>query len=100
MTRNSFTALGTDKKRVRKHTDGQRLLLSVTRPYKSMAIVNETLRGSSNKEWDFCYSAVNIHARLMKSPSTLARVFGFSHVPYSTCYIVPIFVARQHKKTR
>ena len=57
------------------------------------------LRGSSNKEWDFCYSAVNLHAIRRKSHSKLAGFFGFSHVPHSMCYIVPIFVARQHKKT-
>ena len=58
------------------------------------------LRGSSNKERDFCHSAVNLHARLTKSHSKLARLFGYSHVPYSTCYKIPIFVARQHKNTR
>ena len=35
----------------------------------------------------------------MKSHSKLACLFGCSHVPYSMCYILPIFVARQHKKT-
>ena len=54
------------------------------------------IQGSSNKEWDFCYSAVNYHARLMKYRCKVAPLFGCSHVPYSTCYIVPIFVARQH----
>ena len=49
--------------------------------------------GSSNKEWDFYYRALNYHARNMKSHSKLPNLFGCSHVPYSTCYIVPIFVA-------
>ena len=57
------------------------------------------LRGSSNKELDFCYSAVNLHARLTKVRSKLARLLGYSYELYSTCYIVQIFVARQHKKT-
>ena len=34
-------------------------------------------------------SAVNLHARLMKSRSVLARLLGCSHVPYLTCYIYP-----------
>ena len=58
------------------------------------------IRGSSNKEWDFFYSAVNLHARVMKSRLKLARLFGCSQEPYLMCYIVPTFVARQHKKTR
>ena len=55
-----------------------------------------SIRGSSNKEWDFFYSAVNLHARLMKFLSKLACLFGCSQVPYSMFYIVPTFVARQH----
>ena len=54
------------------------------------------LRGSSNKEWDFFYSAVNLHARVMKSRLNLARLFGYSQESYLMCYIVPTFVARQH----
>ena len=54
------------------------------------------IRGSSNKEWDFFYSAVILHARLMKFLSKLARLFGCSQVPYFTFYIVPTVVARQH----
>ena len=42
---------------------------------------------------------MNLHARLMKFLSKLARLFDCSHVPYSTFYIVPISVARQHSKT-
>ena len=57
---------------------------------------DEGLRGSSNKECDFFYSTVNLHARLMKSRSTLACLFGYSHEPYSLSYTVPTFVARQH----
>ena len=52
------------------------------------------LRGSSNKEWDFFYSALNLHARLMKSCSKLTHLFGCSRVPYLTCYVVPTVVAR------
>ena len=54
------------------------------------------VRGSSNKERDIFYSTVNLHARVMKSRLKLARLFGRSLEPYSTCYIVPTFVARQH----
>ena len=54
--------------------------------YERHPIKNET----------FFYSALNLHARLMKSCSKLAHLFGCSHVPYSKCYIVPTFVARQH----
>ena len=35
----------------------------------------------------------------MKSRPKLARSFGCSLVSYSMRYIVPFFVARQHKKT-
>ena len=34
-------------------------------------------------------SAVNLHARLMKSRSVLARLLGCSHIPYLTGYIYP-----------
>ena len=44
-------------------------------------------------------SAVNLHAKLVKSRTYLACLFGCSHVPFSTCYIIPSFVARQHLKT-
>ena len=60
----------------------------------SLSRLNMILRGSSNKE--FFYSAVNLHSRHMISRSKLARLFGCSHVPFSTHYILPTFVARQH----
>ena len=41
---------------------------------------------------------MNLHARIMKFLSKLACLFGCSHVPYSTFYIVPTVVARQHNK--
>ena len=50
--------------------------------YEGHPIMNETFN-----------SAVNLHLRLMKSCSMLALHFGCSHVPYSMCYIVLIFVA-------
>ena len=55
-------------------------------PEQSHPIKNET----------FFYSSVNLDARLKKSHSKLARLFGYSHVPYSTHYTLPSFVARQH----
>ena len=64
--------------------------------WNCLCLKGRYIRGSSNKEWDFFYSAVNLHARLMKFLSMLTRLFGCSHVPYSTFYIVPTFVARQH----
>ena len=45
-------------------------------------------------------SVVTLHSRHMKFRSKLTRLFGCSLVPYSMRYIVPAFVARQHKKTR
>ena len=54
--------------------------------YEGHPIKNET----------FFYSALNLHARLMKSCSKLAHLFGSSLVPCSTCYVVPTVVARQH----
>ena len=57
---------------------------------------SDIVRGSSNKEGDFFYSAVRLHARLMNFLSKLARLFGCSGVPYSTFNIVPTFVAKQH----
>ena len=36
------------------------------------------IRGSSNKEYDFFYSTVNFHARLMKSRPKLACLFWLS----------------------
>ena len=54
--------------------------------YEGHPIKNET----------FFYSALNLHARLMKFLSKLARLFGCSHVPYSRFYIIPTFVAMQH----
>ena len=37
------------------------------------------VRGSSNKEWDFFYSTVNLHARLMKSLQSY-HVFLANHM--------------------
>ena len=37
-----------------------------------------------------------IHTQDMKSLTKLARLFGCSHVPFSTGYIAPDFVAGQH----
>ena len=54
--------------------------------YEGHPMKNETLS----------ISAVNLHARLLKFLSKLVRLFGCSRVLYSTCYIVPTFVARQH----
>ena len=53
-------------------------------------------RGPPNKNETCFYSTVNVHSRLMKYCSKLARLFGCPYVPYSTCYIAPTFVARQH----
>ena len=53
--------------------------------YEGHPIKNETF-----------YSGVNLHARLRKSRPKVARLFGCSHVPNSTCYLVTAFVARQH----
>ena len=40
------------------------------------------LRGSSNKEWDFFYGAVNLHARLMKYHTYLVCPFGSSRATF------------------
>ena len=40
------------------------------------------IRGSSNKEWDFFYGAVNLHARLMKYQTYLDCPFGSSRVTF------------------
>ena len=51
------------------------------------------------KDKTFFYSAMNLHARFMKSRSKLAFIFGYSHEPiffYSTSYTVPAFVARDN----
>ena len=40
------------------------------------------IRGSSNKEWDFFYSAVNLHARLMKYHTYLVYPFGSSRATF------------------
>ena len=59
--------------------------MSICVIYEGHPIKNETF-----------FSAVSVHARLMKFLSKLARLFGCSRVPYSMFYIVPTFVARQH----
>ena len=55
-----------------------------------------TYVGHPIKNETFFYSTVNLHARLMKSRSKLACLFGYSHEPYSLSYTVPTFDARQH----
>ena len=41
-----------------------------------------TLRGSSNKEWDFFHGAVNLHARLLKYHTYLVHPLGSSRVTF------------------
>ena len=52
--------------------------------------------GHPIKNETFYSSALYLHARLMKPHTYLECLFGYSHVPFSTCYIIPYFVARQH----
>ena len=42
----------------------------------------QEVRGSSNKEWDFFYGAVNLHARLMKYHTYLVCPFGSSRATF------------------
>ena len=45
------------------------------------AYAKSGVRGSSNKEWDFFYGAVNLHARL-KYHRYLVCPFGSSHATF------------------
>ena len=40
------------------------------------------IRGSSNKEWDFFYGAVTLHAKLMKYHTYLVCPFGSSRATF------------------
>ena len=49
--------------------------LSISVPLVSMRVIN--------KEWDFFYGAVNLHARLTQSHAYLVLPFGSSRAPFS-----------------
>ena len=42
------------------------------------------IRGSSNKEWDFFYGAVNLHAKLMKYHTYLVCPFDSLRATFSS----------------
>ena len=65
-----------------------KLIYRLFHTYKGHPIKNDTV------------SIVNLHARLMKSRTKLARLYGCSHVPFSMCYIVPTFVLGNIRRLR